>query len=126
VRGARAEAVVSLSPRLVLAPVQVRRCQSSLSLAGTGLSNSMEGSGGEEALSHERVGRPGEECLVVGELTRGPVAGVYSLRGKQGGPAMVILGASSEVSGTSLSRQTWRLFALAGVLTVAAAWLLAR
>ncbi|WPB81984.1 hypothetical protein KYC5002_23080 [Archangium violaceum] len=125
VRGARAEAAVSFSPELLLSPVRILRCQMSQPLAETGTGVPAEGQVVEESLSYERVGRLGEECLVVGELRRGPVPGVYELRGKQGGPAMVILGNAGEGTGMVLARRAWKLFALAGGLTVASAWVLA-
>lgn len=125
VKGERMEAAVSFSPKLLLAPMQVRRCQLGKPLAGTGTEVPVEGGKVEESLSYERVGKLGEECLVVGELRQGPVPGVYELRGKQGGPAMVILGDACEGTGTALSRRAWRMFAAAGGLTVAAAWVLA-
>ena len=125
VKGERMEAAVSFSPKLLLAPMQVRRCQLGKPLAGTGMEVPVEGGKVEESLSYERVGKLGEECLVVGELRQGPVPGVYELRGKQGGPAMVILGDACEGTGTVLSRRAWKLFAAAGGLTVAAAWVLA-
>ncbi len=117
VKGERAEATVSFSPKLLLAPMRIRRCQRENPLA--------EGVKVEEALSYERVGKLGEECLVVGELRKGPVLGVYELRGKQGGPAMVILGNACEGTGMVLTRRAWRLFAAAGGLMVTAAWVLA-
>jgi hypothetical protein len=125
VRGERVEAAVSFSPKLLLAPRQIRRCQMGKPLAETGTGVPAEGQAVEEALSYERVGRLGEECLVVGELRKSPVPGVYELRGKQGGPAMVLLGNEGEGTGTVLVRRAWRLFAVAGGLTVAAAWVLA-
>jgi hypothetical protein len=125
VRGERAEAAVSFSPKLVLAPVRIVRCQMGKPLAETGTGVPAEGRVVEESLSYERVGKLGEECLVVGELRQGPVPGVYELRGKQGGPAMVILGSEGEGTGTVLTRRAWTLFALAAGLTVAAAWVLA-
>ena len=126
VRGERAEAAVSFTPKLLLAPVSIRRCQLAMPRVGSGPEElPAEGVKAEEALSYERVGKLGEECLVVGELRKGPVPGVYELRGKQGGPAMVILGNAGEGTGTVLTRRAWRLFAAAGGLTVAAAWVLA-
>ncbi|MFL5353342.1 hypothetical protein [Archangium sp.] len=125
VRGEKAEAAVSFSPKLLLAPMRIRRCQMGKPLAETGTGVPAEGQAVEEALSYERVGKLGEECLVVGELKPGPVPGVYELRGKQGGPAMVILGNEGEGTGTVLTRRAWRLFAAAGGLTVVAAWVLA-
>ncbi|MFY0577367.1 hypothetical protein ACN28S_26335 [Cystobacter fuscus] len=100
-RGEKTEAALSFSPGLVLAPLRVRPC-----LVGRpaevapGLDAPVEGAPPEEALSYERVGKLGEECLVVGELRPGPVAGGYELRGRQGGPAMVILGEAAEGTGT--------------------------
>ncbi|QRK06758.1 hypothetical protein JQX13_42935 [Archangium violaceum] len=125
VRGEHAEAAVSFSPKLLLAPMHIRRCHMGKPLAETGTGVPAQGSVVEEALSYERVGKLGEECLVVGELKKGPVPGVYELRGKQGGPAMVILGNAGEGTGTVLARRAWRMFAVAGGLTVAAAWVLA-
>jgi hypothetical protein len=125
VKGERVEAAVSFSPKLLLAPMRIRRCQMEKPLAETGTGVPAEGMKVEEALSYERVGKLGEECLVVGELRQGPVPGVYELRGKQGGPAMMILGNAGEGTGTVLTRRAWRLFAAAGGLTVTAAWVLA-
>jgi hypothetical protein len=125
VKGERAEAAVSFSPKLLLAPMRIRRCQMGNPLSETGTGVPAEGAKVEEALSYERVGKLGEECLVVGELRQGPMPGVYELRGKQGGPAMVILGNACEGTGTVLARRAWRLFAAAGGLTVAATWVLA-
>lgn len=125
-RGEKTQAALSFSPGLLLAPLQVRSC-----LVGTpaevapGLGAPVEGSPPEEALSYERVGKIGEECLAVGELRPGPVAGGYELRGRQGGPAMVVLGGSAEELGQKLVGRAWRFFAVAGGLTVAAAWALA-
>ncbi|HYO54640.1 hypothetical protein [Archangium sp.] len=125
VRGEEEAAAVSFSPKLLLAPTRILRCQMGTPLAGTGTGVPVESGAMEESLSYERVGKLGEECLVVGELRAGPVPGVYELRGKQGGPAMVILGNAGEGTGTVLARRAWRMFAAAGGLTVAAAWVLA-
>ena len=126
VRGQNVEAALSFSPRLLLAPQQTRPCLLGSMPAEVGPSNvPVEGLPPEEAVSHERVGKLGEECLVVGELRQGPIPGVYELRGRQGGPALVILGNSGESTGTQLSRRAWRLFAAAGGLTIAAAWMFA-
>jgi hypothetical protein len=125
VRGEKAEAAVSFSPKLLLAPTRILRCQMGKPLEGASTGVPVEGGAVEESLSYERVGKLGEECLVVGELRRGPMPGVYELRGKQGGPAMVILGNAGEGTGAVLARRAWRMFAVAGGLTVAAAWVLA-
>jgi hypothetical protein len=115
VRGERARAAVSFSPKLLLAPTRIRRC-------GPGVAPE----GGEApVLSYERVGRLDEECRVVGELRGGPVQGVYELRGRKGGPALVLLGEACEETGATLSRRAWKLFAAAGGLTLASAWVLA-
>jgi hypothetical protein len=120
VRGERVEVVVGFSPQQLLAPVGIRRCG-----PGVGPGVLVEGRRPEEAaLSYERVGKPGEECLVVGELRRGRVEGAYELRGRQGGPALVILGAERAGTGAVLARQAWGLFMLAGALVVLAAWML--
>jgi len=125
-RGERTQAALSFSPSLLLAPLRVRPCRvGTPAEVAPGLEAPVEGAPPEEALSYERVGKLGEECLVVGELRPGPVAGVYELRGRQGGPAMVLLGNSGEGMGARLARRAWTLFALAGGLTVAAAWVFA-
>jgi hypothetical protein len=78
----------------------------------------------EAALSYERVGKLGEECLVVGELSE-DAEGTYVLRGREGGPAMVVLGNAGPGTGAVLARRAWSLFTAAGALTVAAAWIFA-
>lgn len=123
VKGEHLEAALSFSPRLLLAPQQTRPCL--LGLPAEAGNVPVDGVPPEEALSYERVGKLGEECLVVGELRPGPVPGGYELRGRQGGPAMVILGNQGERTGCQLTRRAWRLFAAAGGLTVAAAWMFA-
>ena len=80
----------------------------------------------EEVLSYERVGKLGEACLVVGELQRGPAPGSYVLRGKQGGPAMLVLGTEGVGTGQHLARRAWGFFSAAGALSVAAAFVLSR
>ncbi|ATB34023.1 hypothetical protein [Melittangium boletus] len=125
VKGEKAEAALSFSPRLLLAPQRTRPCLLGLPAEAGAANVPAEGLPPEEALSYERVGKLGEECLVVGELRPGPVPGVYELRGRQGGPAMVILGNQGETTGSVLTRRAWRLFAAAGGLTVAAAWVFA-
>ncbi|NOK00955.1 hypothetical protein [Myxococcus xanthus] len=79
-----------------------------------------------EALSWERVGAVGESCLVVGELRRGPVEGSYALVGREGGPAMLVLGPQPPATSETLARRAWRHFAAAGVLSMAAAVVLSR
>ncbi|WAM22943.1 hypothetical protein OZ403_20415 [Myxococcus sp. NMCA1] len=79
-----------------------------------------------EALSWERVGAVGESCLVVGELRRGPVEGSYALVGREGGPAMLVLGPQAPATSETLARRAWRHFAAAGVLSMAAAVVLSR
>ncbi len=124
-KGEKTEAALSFSPRLMLAPQQTRPCLLGMPAEAGSANVPVEGLPAEEALSYERVGKLGEACLVVGELRPGPVRGVYELRGRQGGPAMVILGNPGESTGSQLSRRAWRLFAAAGGLTVAAAWMFA-
>lgn len=79
-----------------------------------------------DALSWERVGAAGESCLVVGELRRGLVEGSYTLVGREGGPALVVLGPQAPATSETLARRAWRHFAAAGVLSMTAAVVLSR
>jgi hypothetical protein len=126
VRGERAEAAVSFSPSTMLAPVRVLRCQTDARLVEPEAGELVQGRPVEEVLSYERVGKLGEHCLVVGELQRGPAPGSYVLRGKQGGPAMLVLGTEGSGMGQKLARRAWGFFCAAGALSVAAAFVLSR
>lgn len=126
VRGEKAEAVVSFTPSALLAPLQVRRCLTDPRLVEPEAGELAEGRPVEEVLSYERVGKLGEPCLVVGELHRGPAPGSYVLRGRQGGPAMVLLGNEGLGTGGELARRAWGFFSAAGALSVAAAFVLSR
>jgi hypothetical protein len=133
-RGERVRASVRFSPSSLLAPVEVRRCQVAPGLvpascyeeAPASASMSHAGEAPPEALSWERVGAPGETCLVVGELRRGPTEGSYQLSGRGGGPALVVLGPEAPATGGSLARRAWGHFAAAGALSMVAALVLAR
>jgi hypothetical protein len=125
-RGERSEAAVSFAPSTTLAPVRVLRCQTDPRLVEPEAGELAEGQPVEEVLSYERVGKLGETCLVVGELQRGPSPGSYVLRGRQGGPAMLVLGNETQGTGHELARKAWGLFAAAGGLSVAAAFVLSR
>jgi hypothetical protein len=120
VRGERLQVAVDFSPGRVMAPRRISRCGPKVA---PGVLE--EGRPEEAVLSYERVGRLGEECLVVGELRNGPVPGVYELRGHTGGPAMIILEEALEETGETLARRAWMLFAAAGGLTVVSACVLA-
>lgn len=126
VRGEKAEAAVSFSPSTMLAPVRVLRCQTDTRLVEPEAGELVQGKPVEEVLSYERVGKLGESCLVVGELQRGPAPGSYVLRGKQGGPAMLVLGTEGTGTGQQLARRAWGFFSAAGALSVAAAFVLSR
>jgi hypothetical protein len=124
-RGERAEVAVSVAPSMVMAPVNIRRCEQARLPVPSDVWEKAEGHA-LEALSWERAGRVGESCLVVGELLPGPAQGSYVLRGRDGGPAMLVLGNEGLGSGEVLSRKAWRMFAAAGALSVAAAFVLSR
>jgi hypothetical protein len=126
VRGEQTEAAVSFSPSTMLAPVRVVRSQTDPRLVEPEAGELVQGKPVEEVLSYERVGKLGEPCLVVGELQRGPAPGSYVLRGKQGGPAMLVLGAEAMGTGHQLARRAWGFFSAAGALSVAAAFVLSR
>ncbi|AEI67461.1 hypothetical protein [Corallococcus macrosporus] len=154
-RGQRVRATVSFSPASLMAPVEVRRCKAlpgtvpaswyqtaqpegpgaaapggmsvpSTADAHPGPAAAWSPGAEPEALSWERVGTVGESCLVVGELRRGPVEGCYVLGGREGGPALVVLGPQAPVTSGTLARRAWRHFAAAGVLSMAAAVVLSR
>lgn len=133
-RGERVRASVRFAPSSLMAPVEVRRCQA---LPGTVPASWYEEAPAldagahvqaaePEALSWERVGTAGETCLVVGELRRGPEEGSYVLCGRDGGPALVVLGPEAPVTGGLLARRAWTHFAAAGALSMAAAFVLSR
>jgi hypothetical protein len=124
VRGERAEAAVSFAPSTTLAPVRVLRCQTDPRMVEPEARELVQGKPVVEVLSYERVGKLGESCLVVGELQRGPAPGSYVLRGKQGGPAMLVLGREGTGTGYELARRAWGFFSAAGALSVAAAFVL--
>ncbi|WP_044185661.1 hypothetical protein [Hyalangium minutum] len=126
VRGEKAEAAVSFSPSTMLAPVRVLRCQTDPRLVEPEAGELVQGKPVEEVFSYERVGKLGEPCLVVGALQRGPAPGSYVLRGKQGGPAMLVLGTEGTGTGQQLARRAWGFFSAAGALSVAAAFVLSR
>jgi hypothetical protein len=127
VRGEQVEAAVSVTPASLLAPVQVRRCSSVGSLVAVDVAS------GEvpppEAFSHERVGKLGEVCLVVGEVAPGPAPGTWRLQGPRGGPATLVVGEEYEdglPSAREMARRGWLLVAASAVLCAASAFLLAR
>ncbi|RYZ39024.1 MAG: hypothetical protein EOO71_21750 [Myxococcaceae bacterium] len=122
-RGERTRATVGFAPSALVAPVEVRRCVAAPALA---LSQAELLGPPAEALSWERVGSPGEACLVVGELRRGARDGTWELRGRGGRPALVVLGGEALGTGGVLSRRAWKHFAAAGGLSLAAAFMLAR
>jgi hypothetical protein len=118
-RGDKAEVAVSVAASMVLAPVQIRRCEDGRLPVVSSVWERAEGQP-LEALSWERVGRIGEVCTVVGELQPGPAQGSYVLRGKDGGPAMLVLGTEGVGTGEALSRKAWSLFAAAGASSITA------
>lgn len=120
-KGERTRAAVGFAPSALLAPVEVRRCA-----VPSGLTQAELLGAPGQALSWERVGVPGEACLVVGELQRGSRDGTYALRGRGGRPALVVLGEEAPGTGGVLSRRAWRHFAAAGALSLAAVLMLAR
>ncbi|RKG87944.1 hypothetical protein [Corallococcus terminator] len=120
-RGERTRATVGFAPSALVAPLEVRRCVAVPALTQAELLGPSV-----EALSWERVGTPGEACLVVGELRRGPRDGTWELRGRGGRPALVVLGDEATGTGGVLSRGAWKHFAAAGGLSLAAAFMLAR
>lgn len=127
-RGERVRAAVRFAPSSLMAPVEVRRCEA---LQGTVPASWYEDAPAAtapepEALSWERVGAAGETCLVVGELRRGTEEGTYVLCGRDGGPALVVLGPEAPVTGGMLARRAWTHFAAAGALSMAAAFVLSR
>ena len=125
-RGERHEVALSFSPSSLLAPVAPRRCSASASMA-SGDPRVLAGAEPvEQATSHERVGRIGEPCLVVGTLEQSAVPGRHVLKGLQGGPALLVLGTDGEAAGAQLARRAWAHLASAAALTIPAAFLLSR
>lgn len=131
-RGERVRASVRFSPASLLAPVEVRRCQAAAAwVPASRYEEAPASSAGAvpappEALSWERVGTPGETCLVVGELKRGPEEGTYVLSGCGERPALLVLGPQALATGGALARRAWGHFAAAGALSMAAAFMISR
>jgi hypothetical protein len=129
-RGERVRASVRFSPSTLMAPVEVRRCQAVPGTVPASWYEDVPGSQVQppepEALSWERVGAAGEMCLVVGELRRGSEDGSYVVCGRDGGPALLVLGPEAPVTGGMLARRAWTHFAAAGALSMAAAFVLSR
>jgi len=135
-RGERVSASVRFSPATLMAPMEVRRCRA---LPGTVPASWYEDApatdaGGAaqvtalepEALSWERVGTPGEACFVVGEFRRGAEEGSYVLCGRDGGPALVVLGPEAPGTGSLLARRAWTHFAAVGALSMTAVFILSQ
>ncbi|MCP3103633.1 hypothetical protein LZ198_32590 [Myxococcus sp. K15C18031901] len=139
-RGLHSRATVRFSPVSLMASVLPRRCRELPTLARVSLREeaSVLGSaraGGPaermdaaepRALSWECVGAAGDSCFVVGELTRGAAAGSFLLRGRGGGPALLVLGAEAEATRGTLARRAWRHFTVAATLSILAAAMLSR
>jgi hypothetical protein len=100
VLGREARVSVQVAPDAVRAPVEVRRCP--------GPRGGGQGQGGE-ALSWERVGRPGDPCLVIGEVVPGGAPGTWAVRGRWGRPPRVVVG----LDALAVERLARRLRALA-------------
>ncbi len=125
-KGERTVAAVSFSPAQLTAPEELRRC-TLMGRLSTGLQTALAG-GDEplEATSHERLGRLGESCLVVGELRPGPVPGSFEIRGAGRGPAPVVVGHDASVLGRGALGRAAAYFAAAVLCCAGAAWVLAR
>jgi hypothetical protein len=125
-RGERHEAALSFSPSELIAPVEPLRCSASASMASLDPRVPAGAEPVAEATSHERVGRLGEPCLVVGRLEPGLARGRFALKGLQGGAALLVLGLDADAAASRLARQAWALLAASAALVVAAAFLLSR
>ena len=125
-RGERHEAALSFSPSELIAPVEPLRCSAGASVASMDPRVPAGAEPVAEAMSHERVGRLGEPCLVVGRLEPGLARGRYALKGLQGGPALLVLGTDADAAAKKLARQAWALLAGSAPLVVAVAFLVSR
>lgn len=115
--GVRGQLAVPLGLLGVYGGKEIRRCSSS--------SPASKESESEEALSHERVGRLGEDCLIVGRIRRGPAAGTYLLEGVDGGAAVLCVGCDRAAPVKRLVRGAAVRFACAAAASASAAFLLA-
>ncbi|MBJ6762248.1 hypothetical protein JGU66_15855 [Myxococcaceae bacterium JPH2] len=118
-RGTTSRATVCFAPSTLRAPLEVRRCRN-VSTQAEALREPAD------ALSWERVGLAGEACLVEGELRPGRTEGSYELRGRDGRPALIILGDEAPSTGAVLARRAWGHFAVAGALSATAMLVLSR
>lgn len=125
VRGERSRAKVAIAEGSLWAPVQVRRCWLNGRLSVAEDSALASGVPPMDAVSHEKVAKLGEPCVVVGRLARGLADGSYVIKGPHGGPAMIALGEEVTRSGRRLFARAWMLFVASAALSVLAAWLIA-
>jgi hypothetical protein len=126
VRGEKGEALVSFSPRQLVAPQELQRCTVLMRLAdGAGRAFAADPTP-VEAHSFEKVGRKGDRCLVAGEMRAGASPGSYEVRGPGGGPATVIVGEEPVNSGRRALRRSWAHFGVAAALCTLGAMLLAQ
>lgn len=125
-RGDRVDVVVPFSLASTFAPVNVRRCTVVGSLVSEDGRSYADGAIPTQADSHEKIGRIGERCLVIGELRRAGAPGNYEVRGHDGGAPVVIIGQDPLEVGRQLAAKTWRLFGVAAVMVAASAFLLTR
>lgn len=125
-RGDRVEAVVPFSLSSTFAPLTVRRCTVMGSLVSGDGRSYADGAVPTQAESHEKTGRMGERCLVIGELRRAGAPGNYEVRGPDGGAPVVIIGQDPMQVGQQLIAKTWRLFGFAAAMVAASSYLLTR
>ncbi len=121
--GERVSCALRFHPRLAWAPLHVRRCQVGGRLALGAEPAFVSGAPPEDALSYERVGKIGEECIASGRLVRNG-EGRYELVGFAGSPPMLAVGTAPERVGARFRRTSWWAFGLAACCTVVAAYVL--
>lgn len=125
VKGERCRAKVAFAEGSLWAPVRERRCRLNGRLSVADGSALASGAPPIDAVSHEKVAKLGEPCVVVGRLTRGIAEGTYVIKGPRGGPALIALGEEIARAGKRLFARAWILFIASAALCVLAAWLIA-
>lgn len=106
-------------------PTKLRRCRAGGELAFALPRSLAAGPPPADAVSHERVGKLGEPCLVLGRLERGPAEGSYVVCSGLGGRPLVLLASDPREVAAKLVRRAWGRFLGALVGCLAAAYLLA-
>ena len=121
-RGEDSAVRLRFDPSALHAAVSVRRCHTRASPSDFPSTGVLVGpTPVAECMSHERVGKLGEPCVVVGELRHGAAPGSFQLQGERGRPALVVTESNVGPVGERYARRAWvELGGAAGLVATAA------